>query len=239
LRGVVHAAGTLADATFGNITADQLRDVMRPKVSGAWNLHLSTEHLPLDFFVMFSSIASVLGSPGQGSYSGANAFLDAMAAYRQSRGLPALVVNWGPWAGDGMAAGHTRRLELLGFHPLEPARALRALESEMVERRSGHLIVAAGLGHASPREESRPSQGPDAVSVEDRVVQHIARITGISPDRIDRDRNLADLGIDSLTALELVTELEKALRKRLPLTMGAGDLSVTALASQIAQHIGT
>ena len=239
LRGVVHAAGTLADATFGNITAGQMRDVMRPKVSGAWNLHLSTQHLPLDFFVMFSSIGSVLGSPGQGSYSAANCFLDAMAAYRQSLGLPALAVNWGPWAGDGMAAGHTRRLEHLGFHPLEPAEALRALESEVVERRSGQVIVAAGLAHALLREESRPRQEPDAVSVEDRIVQHIARVSGISPDRIDRERSLADLGIDSLTALELVAELEKALRRKLPLTMGAGDLSVTALALQIAQHIGT
>ena len=239
LRGVVHAAGILADATFGHITADQLRDAMRPKVSATWNLHIATKHLPLDFFVMFSSIASVLGSPGQGSYSAANCFLDTMAAYRHSLGLPALTVNWGPWAGEGMAAEHTRRLELLGFRPLDPAEALRILEAEMAQRRSGQVIVADGLGDALLRELSGTSPDACAVSVEDRIVQHIAHVSGISPDRIDRERSLADLGIDSLTALELVTELEKTLRTKLPLTMRAGDLSVTTLAAQITQHIGT
>ena len=115
LRGIVHAAGVLEDATLVNVTPDQLRRVMEPKVAGAWNLHRATQHLSLDLFMLFSSVASVVGSPGQGSYSAANAFLDSLAAYRQSLGMPSLVVNWGPWAGEGMAAGHARRFELLGY----------------------------------------------------------------------------------------------------------------------------
>ena len=105
LRGIVHAAGVLEDATLVNVTGGQLRRVMEPKVAGAWNVHRATQHLSLDFFVLFSSAASVVGSPGQASYGAANAFLDSLGAYRKSLGMPSLVVNWGPWAGDRYGGG--------------------------------------------------------------------------------------------------------------------------------------
>ncbi|WP_134903006.1 KR domain-containing protein, partial [Paenibacillus polymyxa] len=78
--------------------------VLSPKVNGAWNLHRMTEGRPIDFFILFSSVASVFGSPGQGAYATGNAFLDSLAHYRLSRGLPALSINWGPWSEVGMAA---------------------------------------------------------------------------------------------------------------------------------------
>ena len=173
----------------------------------------------MDFFVLFSSLASVAGSPGQGGYSAANAFLDAMAAYRRSMGLPALVVNWGPWAGEGMAAGQGRRFERMGLGLLEPARALRVLEQALEQRRSGQLIVAAAdLAKASASPAPRAGTPGDLQPedrrawVEQQILRHIGRVSGISPERIDRERNLGDLGIDSLTALELMTELEKRCR---------------------------
>lgn len=104
LRGVVHAAGVLDDGLLTDLTPDRLRRVLAPKVAGTWNLHELTSRMPLDFFVMFSGGASLLGSRGQGNYAAANGFLDAMASYRQRHGLPGLAISWGAWADSGMAA---------------------------------------------------------------------------------------------------------------------------------------
>ncbi|WNZ66021.1 SDR family NAD(P)-dependent oxidoreductase [Myxococcus sp. MxC21-1] len=101
LRGIVHAAGVIADGVLAQLDAERLRTVLAPKVQGAWNLHAQTLGRPLDFFVMFSSAASMLGSPGQGNYAAANAFMDVLAHHRRAAGLPALSVNWGPWAEVG------------------------------------------------------------------------------------------------------------------------------------------
>lgn len=111
LRGVVHAAGVLDDGSLLNLDKDRLEKVMAPKVQGTWNLHEATSSLSLDFFVLFSSAVSVLGSPGQGNYAAASSYLDAMAYYRQNLGLPATSINWGPWAEVGLAAEATERLE--------------------------------------------------------------------------------------------------------------------------------
>ena len=130
LRGVIHAAGVLDDHLLVNLDPKSFRRVLAPKILGAWNLHTLTAELPLDFFVVFSSVASVLGSPGQANYAAANAFLDGLAHDRRSRGLPCLSVNWGPWAEIGMAA---RTMSARGpasrvMHPLAPTQALAALD---------------------------------------------------------------------------------------------------------------
>jgi acyl transferase domain-containing protein/acyl carrier protein len=111
LRGVIHAAGVLDDSSLLNLNPARMDKVMRPKIHGAWNLHLATLNMPLDFFVLFSSAVSVLGSPGQGNYAAASAGLDAFAYYRRSLGLPAISINWGPWAEVGLAAQATERLK--------------------------------------------------------------------------------------------------------------------------------
>ena len=104
LRGVFHSAGVLREALIRNQTAGHFEASMAPKVRGAWELHSQTKGLPLDHFVCFSSMASMVGSAGQINYCAANAFLDGLAALRRSEGLPALSVAWGPWAETGMAA---------------------------------------------------------------------------------------------------------------------------------------
>ncbi|MEP7279701.1 MAG: SDR family NAD(P)-dependent oxidoreductase [Bacteroidota bacterium] len=110
LRGVIHAAGVLDDASLLNLNAERMKKVMAPKVDGTWNLHNATIKIPLDFFVLFSSAVSVLGSPGQGNYAAGSAYLDAMAFHRRNLGLPAISINWGPWAEVGLAAKATERL---------------------------------------------------------------------------------------------------------------------------------
>lgn len=104
LGGVLHAAGVLADGVLADMSLAQLDKAMLSKTVGGWNLHQATADMPLDFFVLFSSVAAMLGSPGQGNYAAGNATLDALAHYRRSQGLPATSINWGPWAGGGMAA---------------------------------------------------------------------------------------------------------------------------------------
>ncbi|HVY14526.1 MAG TPA: SDR family NAD(P)-dependent oxidoreductase, partial [Rhodopila sp.] len=107
LKGVVHSAGVLDDALVDQLSADRFRTVMRGKVEGARLLDRLTAGL--DFFVLFSSAAALLGSPGQGNYAAANAMLDALAADRRARGLPATSIAWGPWAEIGLAAADARR----------------------------------------------------------------------------------------------------------------------------------
>jgi myxalamid-type polyketide synthase MxaB len=105
LRGVVHAAGVLREALVRDQSADSFAAVMAPKARGGWELHRLTRGVPLDFFVCFSSMASLTGSPGQTNYAAANAFLDSLATMRRAEGLPAVSIQWGPWAEVGMAAG--------------------------------------------------------------------------------------------------------------------------------------
>ncbi|MCL4204445.1 MAG: SDR family NAD(P)-dependent oxidoreductase [Pirellulaceae bacterium] len=104
LRGVFHLAGVLDDGVLREQTRERFDRVMAAKVLGAWHLHELTADLPLEQFVLFSSAAALLGSPGQGNYAAANAFLDALAHQRRAEGRPGLSINWGSWAEVGMAA---------------------------------------------------------------------------------------------------------------------------------------
>jgi myxalamid-type polyketide synthase MxaB len=129
LKGVVHAAGVLDDRLLAGLDADHMRTVMAPKALGAWNLHRATLGRPLDFFVLYSSAAAALGSPGQGNYAAANAFLDGLAHYRHALGLPALAIDWGPFAQEGLAAAANRggRLALRGIESITPGQGIEVL----------------------------------------------------------------------------------------------------------------
>ena len=111
LAGVVHCAGVLTDGILGQMDEPAFTSVTAPKVRGAWVLHEQTKSLPLDFFLLHSSLLSLTGSAGQANYTAANAFLDSLVDFRRAQGLPAMAVNWGPWAGSGMAASAGARGE--------------------------------------------------------------------------------------------------------------------------------
>ena len=135
LRGVIHAAGILDDGILLQQSVERFRKVMAPKVAGAWNLHVTTKEEPLDFFVLFSSAAALLGSPGQGNYSAANSFLDSLAHYRRNLGLPAMSINWGPWSEIGLAVRPDRggRLAMRGLGGITPAQGLEALQNLLAQ----------------------------------------------------------------------------------------------------------
>ena len=129
LKGIVHAAGVGGYQPIEQMELSQLEAVLRPKVIGGWMLHQLTQDKELDFFVYFSSIAGVWGAAGQAHYAAANHFLDGLAHYRQAIGLPSFSVNWGPWAGGGMADEQgLRQLNKRGVEPLSPEQGLAALE---------------------------------------------------------------------------------------------------------------
>jgi acyl carrier protein len=129
LRGIFHAAMQIEDGVLLQMDRERFSAAVKPKAHGAWNLHALTAEMPLDFFVLFSSAASLFGSVGQGNYVAGNAFLDALAHYRRGLGLPALTINWGQWAETHLTTrpGLTERLALLGMNPLPPERGFEAL----------------------------------------------------------------------------------------------------------------
>jgi acyl transferase domain-containing protein/NAD(P)-dependent dehydrogenase (short-subunit alcohol dehydrogenase family) len=134
LAGIFHAAGLLDDGMIADLDPARIERVMAPKVSGAWRLHEATRHLDLDFFVLFSSVAAIIGNLGQASYAAANAFLDGLAAYRRRLGLAATSINWGPWAETGMAARlEVDRFIAQGIRSLTPAQGLRTLKHVLAE----------------------------------------------------------------------------------------------------------
>ncbi|MGW2696446.1 type I polyketide synthase [Streptomyces sp. NPDC001296] len=137
LRGVVHSAMVLDDAVVAHITDEQLERVWRPKVTAAWRLHMAlAEHAP-DWFVLHSSMASLLGNPGQGAYAAANAWLDGFAAWRTAQGLPTLAVNWGPWGETGRATGFADR----GYETIATQDGLRALGVLLTHRRTATGVL--------------------------------------------------------------------------------------------------
>jgi NADP-dependent 3-hydroxy acid dehydrogenase YdfG len=145
LLGVIHAAGVLDDGMMQQISWERFTQVMGPKVKGAWYLHQLTQHLSLDFFVCFSSTASLLGSPGQGNYAAANAFMDGLAHYRRQMGLPGLSINWGAWSQSGMAdrvaSQYQSRMQTSGIGSISPAQGLQVLEQLLLNQSQSQVGV--------------------------------------------------------------------------------------------------
>jgi acyl carrier protein len=132
LKGVFHLAMVIDDAPISVLNRERMCRVFAPKAQGAWLLHEETANLDLDCFVMFSSVSSIFGNSAQANYAAANAFLDSLARYRRSGGLPALVINWGALGGEGYVARNERVAEYLarqGTTPLAPGEVLLLMES--------------------------------------------------------------------------------------------------------------
>ena len=240
LRGVWHAAGVLADSVLASQSADALRHVYAPKAHGAWALQRATAAAPLRVSLYFSSMAALLGNPGQANYSSANACLDAIAACRRAHGVAASSVQWGPWGDVGMAAAGVAasRLAASGFELISAAHGLAAMQAAARDGSSavlgvvplvwsrylgggGSSVVPSFLeafaprgggafggkeGSAAAATDAHSGGGGGGVSLE--AVLEMARRT--AGGEVDSDAPFMEAGVDSLGAVELRNQLQRA-----------------------------
>ena len=260
LKGVVHCAGVIDDGVVVQQSWQRFERVLAPKVLGALHLHTLTKDITLDFFILFSSITSLFGSFGQSNYAAANAFLDALAHFRHSQGLPAVSINWGPWASVGMAVAVAdkiddrlrdkgmqrinidqglRAMELLSGYPLPQVgvfainwskfsgsfdnEEIPRLFSELIGESNGGSVKTHGVKNkkgdflqilktatASKRKRLIHNLVSEQVSI-------LLKLDPLSP--ISGKKPLNEIGLDSLMAVRLKTNLESELSCTLPISI--------------------
>ncbi|MEU1187205.1 SDR family NAD(P)-dependent oxidoreductase [Streptomyces sp. NPDC005859] len=248
LRGVVHCAGLLDDGVIAELTPERLARVLGPKADGAAHLHRLTAELPLEMFLLVSSAAGVLGNAGQGNYAAANVFLDQLAHHRRAQGLPGVSVSFGAWAGEGLAAEHADlgRMARLGHRALTPEQG-RDLVELALERGAPHVVAwdidlprlrEAVAGDAlwrvllpAPRTAAGQGSGlaerlaalPEAERAERLLAlvrEEASRALGLrSSEAVRPDQPLRELGMDSVTAVELRNRISVRLATKLPATL--------------------
>ena len=227
VRGVLHAAAVVEDATLTNITDELLERDWAPKVYGAWNLHTATADQPLDWFCSFSSAAALVGSPGQGAYAAANSWLDAFTLWRRAQGLPATAIAWGAWGEIGRA---TALAEGAGV-AIAPDEGFYAFEALLRHDRAytGYAPIMGtpwltAFAQQSPFAEAFRSAGQSSTGTSKLLAElnelpldeWPTRLRRLISDQVslilrrsvDPDRPLSEYGMDSLGALELRTRIE-------------------------------
>ncbi|MEV0916218.1 type I polyketide synthase [Streptomyces sp. NPDC049967] len=255
LTAVIHLAGILDDGIIQSLTPGRIDAVLAPKVSGALNLHELTQDLPLTAFILFASAAGTFGGPGQGNYSAANAYLDALAENRRRQGLPGLSLAWGLWEGqDGMVGGLSdvdlQRAASIGVLSLGGPEGL-ALFDTALGSPEGNLVPAAfdfpvlrgqdgkQAMHALLRglvRHQRPATAPAARPVRtiDLVRSRVAAVLRhSSTSAVDPDKSFSELGFDSLMAVELRNTLSEQTGLRLPASVIFDQPTPAALAGHL------
>ncbi len=256
LSAVVHTAGVVDDGLALDLTPERLDAVLRAKADAAWHLHELTADQDLDAFVLYSSVAALLGGPGQGSYSAANAFLDGLAARRRADGLPGQALAWGQWATPSgvtahLAAADLRRAERAGLRPLADADGVRLFDRatgvpaaqvapvpldltvlrstgtqppllrslvrppRAARRRAGGEVTDTG---AAARLLTLPPEQRESALL-DLIRAEVAKVLAADPASVGPERPFNDLGLDSLSAVELRNALGRATGLRLPPTL--------------------
>ncbi|BBB93441.1 MAG TPA: SDR family NAD(P)-dependent oxidoreductase [Methylomusa anaerophila] len=242
INGIIHSAGVIKDNFIIKKTKDELLAVLAPKVTGLVRLDQASQHLPLDFFIFFSSGAGVLGNPGQADYAAANAFMDAYARYRsslaaaQQRHGRTLSINWPLWQEGGMHVdAQTEKMmeQSTGMMAMQTATGIKALyqsiafDQEQVMVMEGNvtqlrrsLVFGSAPREITTRQEKAGLPG-DSLKVQtlNFVKQTLANEIKLSPDRIQIDTPFEKYGVDSIVQMNLIREMEKV----------TGELSKTLL----------
>ncbi|MET8650715.1 SDR family NAD(P)-dependent oxidoreductase [Nocardia aurea] len=262
IRGVVHAAGTLEDAVFDDIGADQLARMAAPKIGAAGDLLELTAGDPIDFVLLFSSATGALGAPGQAAYAAANAGMDALAASVPRRRV--ISIGWGTWAsGLAEAAGGAIHLRRAGIAALDPARGAEMLGRAL--RHTGPYLLAVDYAPTSdrtpvanrlrtllaPGRDLRnsparphpvdPEPTPPGTATPEPLTATIRRIVaatvGIPAESIPPTADFNDLGLSSLLAIEL----RRALETRLSIAISTAELfrhpTVAALGAALSDRV--
>jgi acyl transferase domain-containing protein/acyl-CoA synthetase (AMP-forming)/AMP-acid ligase II/acyl carrier protein len=248
LRGIVHSAGVLDDGMLAQLQWEQFRRVLRPKVAGSWHLHTKTLAQPLDFFILFSSAASLIGSPGQGAYASANAFLDTLASHRRAMGLPGLSINWGPWTQVGMAAAETNRGQRLaqrGTAGIPPEQGISVLHwlthTHDGDAQVGILPLNLRQWHQYyPRVANLPLFA-DLTQQEQIVVQSTDQTTLLEEWRATSARERADLVSAYLRThlARLLQTEESRIKVEVPFSsLGVDSLMAMELRNYLEDHLG-
>ena len=260
--GVLHSATVLADEIVLNISESAVTRVFTPKVTGSWRLHEATSGVDLDWWLTFSSAASLLGSPGQGAYAAANCWVDGLVAHRRTRGLPATGINWGPWADVGRAQFFAD----LGFSMITRDQGIAAVQAVLAADRSRTGVF--GLDARQWFQSFPAAQGSSlfaklaaTTTVERRGGGRIrAELDGVEPgqrpvrlasaiadeiqavlrstDPLDHDEAMESLGLDSLMALELRNRLEAGLGITLPVALVWAYPTISGLATALCARMG-
>ncbi|WP_420142776.1 SDR family NAD(P)-dependent oxidoreductase [Sphingomonas sp.] len=269
ISGVIHAAVVMDDAFLGALDADRFARALAPKLKGADALDRLTRADPVDLFVLFSSVTTALGNPGQGNYVAANAAIEAVAERRHAEGLPALAVQWGPIGDAGYLARETQVSEMLtkqlgGAH-LSAQEALDRIPALLAAQvpvagvatvrwgamkgrlplissplfadmalsaadEAGEVDLAVLLADLSPDEARERVTG--------LLVEEVARIMKLAPERVEAQRPLAELGMDSLMAVELRLAVEQRFGISIPLLALSEGATLAAMAGRIIRGLG-
>jgi phthiocerol/phenolphthiocerol synthesis type-I polyketide synthase C len=263
--GVLHSAVVLADEIVLNMSEEAAARVFAPKVAGSWWLHTATADLDLDWWMTFSSASSLLGTPGQGAYAAANAWVDGLVDYRASLGLPAVGINWGPWA----EVGRAQFLAGLGISMITVEEGLAAMEQVLAANRShtgvfsldarqwfqsfpatqtsslfARLAESVTIESTGQRDRGRIRTELDAADPAERTARLASAIADEirsvlrSTEQLAHDQAMESLGLDSLMALELRNRLEASLGITLPAALIWAYPTIAGLAGALCERMG-
>jgi len=273
LKGIFHAAMVIDDALISNLDSERMSRVLVPKIKGGWNLHELTQSLSLDYFMLYSSVTTYIGNPGQGNYVAGNAWFEGLAVLRRALGLPVTCIGWGPIGDAGyLTRNQTVKDSLasrLGAEPLSSASALRMLGHILAVphsnlavadfqwsvlarllpsaqgprfgalRRHGDVVVGTE-GLEDFRDLIQGKSLPEVqMLVRQLVTQEVAQILSIAAERIDSEKSLHDLGLDSLMGVELALSLEKRFGVQIPAMMLNEGPTVERVATRIIERLTT